>query len=31
VGGQVVEGIGVSGGHWSWDNTVAEAGAATLA
>lgn len=29
--GQVVGGIGVSGGHWSQDNAVAEAGAATLA
>jgi uncharacterized protein GlcG (DUF336 family) len=33
VDGQVVGGIGVSGGHWSEDNdnTVAEAGAAALA
>lgn len=31
VDGQVVGGIGVSGGHWSEDDAVAEAGAAALA
>ena len=31
VDGQVVGGIGVSGGHWSEDTKVAEAGAAALA
>nr|WP_244967324.1 heme-binding protein [Streptomyces cacaoi] len=31
VDGRVVGGIGVSGGHWSADNTVAEAGVTALA